>query len=166
MAAAAVPVALVLAAVSADGPGGSETTVAAPDGVSATVPATWARQVRTGGWTPGADGVRRPALEAAPDLGRLHDLAGDGPGLFIGRVDAPDARSWSGEHAGCGAAAESRVGSPHWSGVVRRWDRCPGRGVDESVLTDAADRSVVLVVQVRGGGGQAVRRLLDGVRAR
>ncbi|MCS7481218.1 serine/threonine-protein kinase [Umezawaea endophytica] len=169
-AAVAVPIALVFAAAGADGPPGSaETTVAAPDGLAVTVPTTWARQVRAGGWTPGADDGRQPALEAAPDLGRFHDLAADAPGVFIGRVGPQDASTWSGEraHAGCGAVVESRFESPRWSGVVRRWERCPGRSVDEVVLTDVADERLVLVVQVRGGGsGVAVRRLLDTVRAR
>ncbi|MFC0064086.1 hypothetical protein ACFFQW_09850, partial [Umezawaea endophytica] len=169
-AAVAVPIALAFAAAGAVGPPGSaETTVAAPDGLAVTVPTTWARQVRAGGWTPGADDGRQPALEAAPDLGRFHDLAADAPGVFIGRVGPQDASTWSGEraHAGCGAVVESRFESPRWSGVVRRWERCPGRSVDEVVLTDVADERLVLVVQVRGGGsGVAVRRLLDTVRAR
>jgi len=167
VAAVVVVAALVLAAVSADGPpGGAETTVATPDdGLSVTVPAAWARQVRTGGWSPGAE--RRPALEAAPDLGRFHDLTADAPGVFIGRVDPAEAPAWTGEHTGCGAAEESRFASQRWSGVVRRWERCPGRSVDEVVLTGAADPRLVLVVQVRGGGGDgAVRRLLDSVHAR
>ncbi|WNV85730.1 serine/threonine-protein kinase [Umezawaea sp. Da 62-37] len=162
-----VPVALVLAAAGADGPPGSaETTVAAPDGgLRVTVPVSWARQVRLGGWSPAADD-REPALEAAPDLGRFHDLAADASGVFIGRIRGQDAQAWAAErsHTGCGAVRESRFESPRWSGVVRRWERCPGRSVDEAVLTGTGADPVVLVVQVRGGGAATVRRLLDGVR--
>ncbi len=87
--------------------------------------------------------------------------------MFVGRIRARDAAAWAGErtHEGCGAAEESRFDSPRWSGVVRRWERCPGRSVDEAVLTGTGADPVVLVVQVRGGGGAAVRWLLDGVRA-
>jgi serine/threonine protein kinase len=163
-AAAAITVGLVFFAVRADSPPGStEITVSTPDGLSVTVPTIWARQVRTGGWTPGESG-RQPALETAPDLARFHDLGADGPGVFVGRVGAQDAPTWAGEHAGCGAPVESRFTSPDWSGVVRRWERCPTRSIDEALLTSVANERTALVVQVRSGGSdRSVRRLLNGV---
>ncbi|MFD5826100.1 serine/threonine-protein kinase [Lentzea sp. NPDC060358] len=162
------PVALVLALAAADGvPGAAEKTVTSADGaLSVTVPASWSRQVRLGGWDPGgAD--REPAVEAAPDLGRFHDLAVAAPGVFVGRIGRDQAGQWRWQSppTGCGSPEQTRFTSPDFSGELRYWQRCSGPGLGEAVLTGTGPDAPVLVVQVRGEH-RDVQRLLTAMRAK
>ncbi|HEX7303564.1 serine/threonine-protein kinase [Lentzea sp.] len=162
-----LPAALVLAVAAADGTAGAaEKTITSADGaLSVTVPASWSRQVRLGSWGP-AGAERRPAIEAAPDLGRFHDLSVNAPGVFVGRLGPRQAEEWQQQAppAGCGEPELTRFASASWSGPVRHWRRCPGPGLDEALLTGTGPDAPVLFVQIRGAYPD-VQRLLNGVRA-
>ncbi|MFF4272608.1 serine/threonine-protein kinase [Streptomyces sp. NPDC001536] len=140
--------------------------------VVATVPATWAGQVRGSGWDPGVLGLpagRQPGFAVADDLARWQDLGADVDGVFVGMVGQGDVTALVNAlaHPGCHYAGARDHTLSVWHGRVRTWSHCPGGGsVVEAGLTppDGGGQPQVYVQIRQQGEPSGIRRVLGSVR--
>ncbi|GAB7047168.1 serine/threonine-protein kinase [Catenuloplanes indicus JCM 9534] len=146
------------------------TVTDASGGVSVTVPAAWATQVRTTGWNPATINLppgRAPGLVVGADLTAWSDPASAVPGVFAGASRAlREGRPALPDHSGCAAepARIRRLGDG--SVTVKRWTGCGGTTISftEALITPAAGDYGVYVQIRQVDAADHTERILRGVR--
>lgn len=140
--------------------------------ISAAVPASWARQLRDGGWNPKSLGLpagQEPALAVAGDLSRWPDLRTQVNGVFIGLSGRGDltAAVAALAHSGCQDKSSRDYRGTAWQGRISTWKDCGGKGsVTEAALRSArsGDQAQVYVQLRQDGGGDQTDRILGSLR--
>ena len=114
--------------------------------LSVAVPATWAAQLRAGGWDPATAGRpagHRPGLLVGADLTAWSDPASMAPGVFVGSGGAAAAALPA--HPGCDRRPARPVVLDGLAGRVERWTGCAGTSISYSEVLLSAD----LYVQIK-----------------
>lgn len=124
-------------------------------GLSVSVPAAWAGQLRDGGWDPATLGLpagHAPGLVVSTDLSAWSDPHRAVPGVFVGasRLLAGGATPTPPGHPGCFKVPDRTVRVDGVAAQVHRWIHCDGTATafDEVVFVPA-QRSFGVYVQIR-----------------